>query len=62
MKTIHTLRTKNKQGEYIKPEYDGRNPPFWNHYTHTNKKKVIQKAKELNLKDWWIDTGKVTYL
>ena len=40
----YILRTKNRQGEYIKPEYDGINTIFWNHYIHSNRKKVEEYA------------------
>lgn len=40
----YILRTKNRQGEYLKPKYDGLNPVFWNHYIHSSRKKVEQYA------------------
>ena len=55
MKTLYTLRTKDRQGEYLKPEYDGKSPEHWNHYTHYFKNKVREYAESNNLCSWWID-------
>lgn len=46
MKNKFILKTDNRQGEYLKPEYDGKNAPNgWNHYAHNKHSKVAEYAK-----------------
>lgn len=60
MKKIYTVRTKDRQGEYLKAKYDNIHAEYWNHFTATTKKKAENRARELNLKNYWIDNGSVT--
>lgn len=49
----YVLRTKDRQGEYLKPEYDGKTPNSetgWNHFIHWNKAKVESYARVNNIK------------
>ena len=53
MKTYYSLKTMDRQGEYLKPEYDNRpTETGYTHYTWTNKKRVENWANENNINGW----------
>jgi hypothetical protein len=48
--TRFILKTDNRQGEYLKAEYNGKDAPNgWNHYTHSKRKKVEEYAQKHNI-------------
>jgi hypothetical protein len=49
----YVFKTKDRQGEFINTEYDGKSPKNgWNHWQHWDKKRVEQWAKDKNLTGW----------
>lgn len=54
----YILRTKDRQGEYLKPKYDGSTPKEYNHYIHSNKAKVLEYATKNNISGF-IDRVKI---
>lgn len=60
MKTIMVLRSKERAGEYTKPEYNGGSrDKVWNYYASNSKPELERKALEIGLTDYWIDTIKL---
>lgn len=50
MKVRYILKTKDRQGEYLKKEYDGKKAPNgWNHWMYWSKKKVEEYARKNNI-------------
>jgi hypothetical protein len=50
------FKTKDRQGEYLKPEYDGRIAQNgWNHWQHWSKKKVEEWARQNKMVGGWIE-------
>lgn len=48
--TRYILKTDDRQGEYLKPEYDHKPAPDgWNHYMHPKRKKVEEWAKQMGV-------------
>jgi len=47
-KVRYVLRTKNRQGEFLKPIYNNKTPSNtgWNHYIHSNRQKVQEYAQQ----------------
>ena len=45
--TMYVLKTSDKQGEYLKPNYNGKFAPNgWNHFMHTKRAKVEEYAQK----------------
>ena len=52
----YIYKTKDRQGEYTKPEYNGKEAHNgWNHWQHWNKKKVQEWADKNNITGGWIE-------
>lgn len=48
--TRFILKTENRQGEFLKPEYNGKDAPNgWNHFVHTKRAKVEEYAQRNNI-------------
>ena len=48
--TKFILKTYDRQGEYLKQEYDGMDAPNgWNHFMHSNRAKVQEYAQKNNI-------------
>lgn len=49
----YIFRTEDRQGEYLKHQYDGKEAPNgWYHWQHWSKKKVEEWGKRNNMKGW----------
>ena len=52
----YIFKTKDRQGEYVKPKYDGKKAiNGWNHWQHWSKKKVKEWARANNMVGGWIE-------